>query len=85
MPDYHVVSVYYKHGQSDISSFDNEAELRDFLLGELQGGAAVDFAMRQDLKTLINLAIVNTIESEWRIVVVMEGALIASHTNRGFS
>ncbi len=80
---YHVVTVYYKYGHSDISSFETSDDLREFLLREysainsedLDTTALIEAVVRKDAES----------DSEWRIIAVFQGALLCSWTNRGFA
>ena len=82
MPPFHVMSVYYKHGSSDIRTFETEFELREFLLNSCTGAST-----NIDTNTLMNIVVGHEHDSDsnWRIVAVFEGSLLFSHTNRGFA
>ena len=84
MPPFHVMSVFYKHGSSDIKTFETEFELREYLLDSYTGDSNIT---NIDTNTLINIVSghQHSIDSSWRIVAVVEGSLLFSHTNRGFA
>jgi hypothetical protein len=80
---YHVVSVYYKHGQSDVASFQTEDSLREFLLDEHSEEEHWNLDTLDLIEAVIHSDFVR--QPEWRIVAVFRGALLCSGTTRGFA
>jgi hypothetical protein len=82
---YHVVSVYYKHGQSDIASFQTEDSLREFLLSEHSEEENGNLDTLHLIEAVIRSDSMGSDQPEWRIVAVFRGALLCSGTTRGFA
>ena len=82
---YHVVSVYYKYGQSDIASFQTEDSLREFLLADHSDEEYENLDTLHLIEAVIRSDSLGTDQPEWRIVAVFRGALLRSGTNRGFA
>ncbi len=82
---YHVVSVYYKHGHSDIDSFETEDSLREFLLREHSEEENGSLDTQALIEAVVHSDASGSDQPEWRIVAVFRGALLRSGTNRGFA
>ena len=82
---FHVVSVYYKYGHSDIASFQTEGDLREFLLSEHSVMEEECLNTPNLIDAIIRRESGSDNRPEWCIVAVFQGTLICSGTTRGFA